>query len=111
MTKPKTYKLSKNPYVIKSLDVCTCHITKKDNRLLRAAIKGVDTNPVTAYIYEYGYLVYVPKKDDGLNKACIKEGYSMEFLTLLNKARELKCKYVQLDGDSTTYDDLPTFDW
>ena len=109
--KPATYKLSKTPYLVKSLDISTGHLTKQDEKLLRAAAKGVDTNPIIAYKYEYGYFVHVPDKDEGLNKACIKEGYSKEFTLLLIRARELGCKYIQFDGDGITYDDIPSFDW
>lgn len=109
--KPTTYRLKKNPYLVTSLDISTAHITRQDDKLLRAACKGKDTNPVSAYKYQYGYFVHVPDKDEGLNKACIKEEYSKEFTLLLIQARELGCKYIQFDCDGTIYEDTPTFNW
>lgn len=107
MAKPKfkTYS-SKTPFITKNMDTSTGHITSNDNKLLT---ENADDCPVTYYKYEYGYLVFVPEQDEG--KAALDFGFSKEFVSLLEIARKNQCKYLQLDSDGITYEDLPTFDW
>jgi len=107
----QTYNLNNNPYINKVLDCSTAHITNNDNNLLKEASKdSVNQNPVIAYEYEYGFLVYVPEDKD-IRESALKYGYSKEFTNLIDKARELNCKYLQLDGDGIVYYDAPQFDW
>lgn len=112
--KPASYNLFKNPYQVTSLDISTGHLTKRDNELLKQASKGDFTaaqNPIVSYEYEYGYFVFVPPKDEGTAKSARKYGYSEQFTNILNRARALKCKYIQYDGDGIQYDDLKTYNW
>jgi hypothetical protein len=110
-TEPKSYNISVNPSISKMLDISTGHLTKGDNDLLTEAGEGETGNPIVAYIYEYGYLVFVPEKDEGLNQHARMYGYSTTFTRIMNRARELKCKYIQFDGDGIQYDDIETFKW
>jgi hypothetical protein len=113
---PATYRLNRlgiqagNPFIVKSLDISTDHITKEEAVLLDDASKGESENPVVAYKYEYGHFVFVsPEKTDYL--AISQYGYSPQFISILRRAKELGCKYVQFDGDGIQYDDLETFSW
>ena len=106
-----TYNLSKGPQLFTSLNVSTGHLTGKDNELLTEAGEGETGNPITAYIYEYGYFVLVPEKDAGLNQHAETYGYSKAFTKIMDRARELKCKYIQYDGIGIEYEDLEIFDW
>ena len=89
----------------------TGHLTVKDNDLLAEAGEGETGNPITVYIYEYGYFVLVPEKDAGLNQHAETYGYSKAFTKIMDRARELKCKYIQYDGIGIEYEDLEIFDW
>ena len=40
-----------------------------------------------------------------------KEGYSEDFIFLVELAIANGCKFLQLDQDGIEYEDLPTFDW
>ena len=113
---PQTYRLNRlgcqaaNPFLVKSLDISTGHLTQLETNLLDEAVKGESENPVVAYKYEYGYFVYVPTEN--LDYLALAEyGYSMQFINILKRAKELGCKYVQFDGDGIQYDDLETFSW
>jgi hypothetical protein len=107
---PQSYRLGTNPYLVKSLDISTGHLTKKDNDLLDEASTGESENPVVAYRYEYGHLVFCNiGTDDFL--AIAKYGYSTQFVSILQRANELGCKYVQFDSEGIGYDDLETFSW
>lgn len=111
--KPQSYEIHKNPYLVTSLDISTGHLTEQDNNLLS---RSEDDDPVTAYKYPYGYIVYVgdvpavgylPEEYDETIK---KYGYSDSFINILKKARDLGCKYAQFDADGITYDDIPYYD-
>ena len=106
---PKTYRLSKNPYLVTSLDISIGHITLKDCNLLKDADKGESTNPIVAYEYTYGYNVYA-EKDPGIIRAIREYGYSKEFVSILKRAVKLKCTYIKFDGGGIVYEDLKTFD-
>jgi hypothetical protein len=108
---PTTYNFSTNPYIHTTLDISTGHLTGKDNELLTEAGEGESGNPIVTYIYEYGYFVFVPEEDAGLNQHAETYGYSKAFTKIMARARELKCKYIQFDGDGIQYDDLDTFNW
>jgi hypothetical protein len=92
-------------------EISTGHLTSKDNKLLAEAGEGKTSNPIVAYIYEYGYFVFVPEKDTGLNQYARTYGYSKGFTKIMTRARKLKCKYIQFDGDGYILDDLETFNW
>lgn len=106
--------LNNNPYINKVLDCSTAHITNNDNNLLKEASEApkdsVNQNPIIAHEYEYGFLVYVPEDKD-IRESALKYGYSKEFTNLIDKARELDCKYLQLDSDGVTYNNIFRFNW
>lgn len=114
---PQAYNIGKNPYVFKCLDISMGHITKKDAELLiiddshPVAHEKYHNNPVVSYEFEYGFFVFVPENDEGYSKDALKFGYSKAFVEVMDKARKLKCKFIQFDGDGIEYDDLPTFKW
>jgi hypothetical protein len=113
---PKSFRLNRsgcqaaNPYLVKSLDISTDHLTKIDSLRLDDASKGESENPVTAYKYEYGHFVHVPDEEADYI-AMDKYGYSLQFTLILRRAKELGCKYVQFDCDGIQYDDLEVFNW
>jgi hypothetical protein len=109
-TEPQSYSLKSNPYLVQSLDISTGHLTRKDLTLIQEAAEGNSENPVTCYEYEYGYFVFVPPKDEDLTHRARDYGYSKQFMDILNKARTLKCKYIQYDSDGITYDDLEYYE-
>lgn len=109
--KQATYNFSKNPQLFTSLNISTGHLSAKDNELLTEAGEGETGNPITAYIYVYGYFVLVPEEDAGLNQHAETYGYSMAFTRIMDRARGLKCKYIQFDGVGIEYEDLEVFDW
>ena len=114
--KPATYKLSENPFLVKSLDISTGHLTLKDEDLLKEASKGTTANPVVAYKYEEGYFVYcsgegIRDVDTEDEYGYLSYGYSIQFLAILKRAKELGCKYVQFDRDGVSYEDLETYEW
>jgi len=121
--KPATYKLSENPFLVKSLDISTGHLTEKDNSLLEEASKDpppglASANPVIAYsTYTEGYFVYCPDKEEGIldtmegEYGYLSYGYSTQFVAILKRAQELGCKYVQFDCDGISYEDLEYYEW
>ena len=113
--KPQSYRLGitgiGNPFLVKSLDISTGHLTKLETNLLDEAAKGESENPVIAYRYEYGYFVYVPTADEPDYLVYAEYGYSKQFIAILRRAKELGCKYAQFDGDGIQYNDLEPFSW
>ncbi len=86
----------------------TGHITKEDADLLRAS------DDIPSAHYEFGDFIPVPSDEDlykDLLARCSSDGYSKEFIRLLEIAKENDCVYLQLDCDGETYEDLPEFSW
>lgn len=118
---PQIYNSTKNPIITKNFDVSTGHITARDNRLLKKAVKDKVCNcnpPLIVYTYREGYFVYVPVKDTSPKQFNEKEvqalkdfGFSDALVNLLREAARLECKYLQLDADAMEYENFPTFDW
>ena len=107
----QSYRLGQNPYLVKSLDISTGHLTQLDSvRLDNANCRVNDGNPITVYKYEEGYFVHISEEETDY-LAMAEYGYSEQFRTILRRARDLKCKYVQFDADGIQYDDLETFSW
>lgn len=109
---PHFYTLKK-PYIYKTLDVSSAHISENDDRRLKA-----EDCPISAYMYgpegdEYGHLVAVGDKEnfEASMKACEEEGFSESFLKICRTAHEQGCEYVRIDRDGAEYDDLQTFTW
>ena len=95
----------KEPFITKNLDVSTAHITKEDSELLNQ--KRIQ-NLLIVYPYREGYFIYVPEYDLTQLK---KTGFSKAFINLMKQTAKAGCKYLQLDCDGMTYDDLPTYNW
>jgi hypothetical protein len=106
------YNSTVNPIITKNFDCSTGHITAKDNKLLKKAVKDPEA-PIIVYEYPEGYFVYVPTSKDELAEVpAIKTyGLSDAFINLLLEAARLDCKYLQLDADAMEYENLPTFEW
>jgi hypothetical protein len=101
----------KEPFITKNLDVSTAHITKKDSELLN---QKIIQDTLVIYPYGYGHFIYVPAASDlesGEASLIKSQGFSDPFINLLKLAAQSGCKYLQLDCDGTTYNDLPTFTW
>jgi len=93
----------KDPFIFRVLDICTCHMTLEDARMLEENIRDL-----SAYeLGEYGWLCYVGEISDNWNT----DGWSEAFVNVLKKAKELGCDYVRFDRDGREYDELPVFDW
>ncbi len=98
----------KTPHVYKNLDCSTVHITKADSVLLNGRDIGLSIQNT-----DYGWLVFCGTNDgiknirEGLKAA----GFSLAFVDLFLQARQLGCKWLDLDCDGMTYDDLPKFEW
>ena len=105
--------IDKNPFVFKSLDASTAHISKSDNELLRlnSLEKPVKGDFQCVHGHLFGYFVYATNLTLEEKRVLYVAGYSKEYIELLGKATKLDCKFLALDGDGITYDDLPAFDW
>lgn len=112
MTIPYTLK---NPEIVQSLVVSTCHITEKDNNLLQAAADGCAGThlcPLAVYDLPYGFIIFAPEESPEFwTDSCLTYGFSDALVRLLSITRDAGCKYLLLDCDGSFYDELPTFDW
>jgi hypothetical protein len=106
----------------KNLDVSTGHVSHNDMRLIGETAKahreqGIFAQPPTTlivYDYEEGCFVFAAIEDDAAEEFYTSlecQGMSPEFIALLKLAKQSGCKYLQLDRDGETYDNLPTFKW
>jgi len=94
-----------NPLIVNVFEASTCHMSASDNKLLHE-----DSLPApVVYPYEFGDFIYVGEEDESVTLRAL--GFSEEFVSLVLLARVHNCKYLQLDGEGTVYDDLPKFDW
>ena len=109
------------PTITKNFDVSTTHISERDDEIILATArsykKGLFVNPPTdliVYDYVEGFFVFAAIEDDEAENFYTTlegQGLSHEFIALLRQAKSLGCKYLQLDRDGETYDNLPTFKW
>ena len=106
--------------ITKNFDVSTRHISQIDNEIIQGSIpeeEGIFANPPTdliVYPYEGGCFVFAAIEDDvaeDFYTTLENQGLSKEFIALLRRAKQSGCKYLQLDRDGDTYNDLPTFEW
>jgi hypothetical protein len=102
---PATYHSKTSPWIIKCFEASTSHITKEDDAILKK-----EDAPLAVYTYEFGYFVYALGESEK-TEDLLKAGFSNAFCNLLDRARQLDCKFLQLDCDGVTYTDLPTFEW
>jgi hypothetical protein len=110
------------PTITKVFDVSTCHVSGNDMRLTGETAKahredGIFAKPPTdliVYAYEEGCFVFAAIEDDVQEEFYTSlecQGLSHEFIALLRLAKQFGCKFLQLDRDGETYDNLPTFKW
>jgi hypothetical protein len=98
-----------NRHITKNFDCSTAHIRFKDNSNLQfEPFKPIAS--LIVYPYKEGFFVYVPQIDFEEALKTLSE-YSSEFRYLLCIAHDKDCKFLHLDRDGETYEDLPTFDW
>ena len=95
-----------NPYIVKAFEASTVHITRADQVLLNKE----DNPTLVIYRYEYGYFIFVEFEKDLMDSSFTgleTEGYSKHIQTLIRRAQQHGCKFLQIDGDATEYEDLP----
>jgi hypothetical protein len=84
------------------------HHGERDNELLQK-----EDIALSVYDYEYGYFVY--SGDGSISEVGFSRmeeaGFSKELLNLVRIAHEKGCKFLCLDCDGPTYNDLAQFDW
>ena len=103
-----------NPFLIKVFEANSGHITENDDKLLQCEdMTSLVVYKVIGGEILYGYLIYtyLDDQDTFTKKSLMKDGYSEALCNLLELAKNQGCKFLQLDGDGTQYEDLPTFDW
>ena len=99
---------SKDPYILRVLELSTAHITHADSDLLS---KSGDL-PFTCYDLEYGSLLYCGEPEEaGREHDIAQAGFSAAFLLMVRMAWKHGCAWIRLDCDSFVYTDLPTFKW
>jgi hypothetical protein len=100
----------KDPTIYKNLDCSTVHITKQDGKLLDQR-----DCPLSIQNVDYGWMVYCRADNNMLTaeelESLTKFGFSEAFIDLFTIARFHGCKWLDLDCDGMTYDDLPKFAW
>ena len=109
------------PIITKVFDVSTSHISKRDDEIILATAhakeEGIFANPPTdliVYEYEEGCFIFAAIEDEEAENFYTTlegQGLSHEFIALLRLTKQFGCKYLQLDRDGETYDNLPTFKW
>jgi hypothetical protein len=93
-----------DPFIFKVLDICTSHMSSKDNQKLQSAEAGNQQLP--AYeLSEYGWLVYIGEIQENWG------GMSAAFRKVLKVAKQMGCEYVRFDRDGREYLELLTFNW
>lgn len=93
----------RNPFIFKVLDVSTGHMRLSDNAAL-----ALDVGQDRACAYELrdcGWLCYVGEWRENW------DGYSVDFLRIMEQAAEAGAEYVRFDRDGKEYPDLPTYNW
>jgi hypothetical protein len=113
------YHSKDKPFIAKAFEANTCHITKNDDKLIKATCHAykdsdVECKELIVHPYEEGCFIFADYDKSEVKwvyKTLKKEGYSTALINLLKIARFHGCKYLQLDCDGVQYDDLPTFKW
>ena len=98
------------PEICNMMILSTAHIAEEDNDLLcsrESRWDGEKPLHITHAPAEYGYFVWT-----GTHANLVREsGFSSAFLAVLEYARDRGCRYLYLDRDGESVDDLPTFNW
>lgn len=89
----------------KVLDLSTAHLPERlaawDNL---CSVPGV----LVVMHSEYAYLIHVPDTDDQWSD---RDLCPAEVAMVIMYARDRDCDYILLDGDGSTCEDLPTWEW
>lgn len=100
----------------KCMDCGTGHVTRADDE--RLAKDAADKSPGrVVHAFDGGYFVYcwldrVNQEDfNSASRPWIDAGYSAAFMILLMKAANAGCKFLCLDRDGPSYQDLSHFKW
>jgi hypothetical protein len=95
-----------DPFIFKVLDICTSHMSSKDNQKLQSEESGNQQLP--AYeLSEYGWLVYIGELDENWSRGTM----SAAFRKVLKVAKQMGCEYVRFDRDGREYPELIKFKW
>lgn len=92
--------------ILKLLDCSTGHITDADMHLLDVPDEDMPMPCIGKTTG--GWLLWVSEDADLVARAA--QGFSPDFLNLLDYARKQGCQRIQLDRDGDKLD-LPFFDW
>lgn len=84
----------------KILSMSTGHITENDAKLLESE------QGFTVGKYEEGFFIFT-----NVFEMRKQEGYSEEFYNLVLLAKELDCRFMNIDRDADYIPGLPTFEW
>ena len=96
------------PYEINTEIVfSTGHITENDDSELTWNSFALPNKEVTTYHYEYGFRVWADPNQEPTEDTDL----SASFWELFEIAKEQGCKWLVLDVDGATYENLEQFDW
>jgi len=103
-------------------DCSTAHIRKSDADLLEASEEAASSTELYSFhkqrcslsftSREFGWLVSIPDETYiRWKELCRADGFSEEFIRLINDVRNDGCWFLMLDCDGEQYGHLPVFDW
>lgn len=93
------------------LDAGTHHITYEDSRRL---LKSPEEFPSRVITHDFGWWINIMEKkllEEEMIQPMQKKGYSDGFISLIRKASEHSCWWINLDCDGSYVDGLRTFTW
>lgn len=93
-----------NPAIEKFLTLSTAHIPYADAKWLDVYETGDQQNIIVYPKGDYGWFIYATGDFE-------PDQVPQALRDCLNKATEMGCVGVVLDGDAGTLDGLPTYDW
>ena len=93
-------------------DLSTCHITKKDDELLKESPTAT-LDPLIVHFYGEGCWLFVPLDLElyETRSAIIEYGYSLALLDILLYAMIFGVTFIRLDCDATIVESLTKFEW
>lgn len=93
------------------LDASTGHITYKDSIKLLEDPEGFPSRVIP---HDYGWWINIHEEkllDDEIIKPMREDGYSEGFISLIKKASDHDCWWINLDCDGGYVDGLEIFKW
>lgn len=99
--------------IIKCLDLCTSHVTVKDQAKLDDEHNCfADVGPRKSN-HEYGWIIFLghPEQVEEFSTAAKRAGMSKAFCDVIKYALKRKCSLIQFDRDADIIPGLPTFEW